>query len=214
MSDGRTVIGPICGTSADLGTVLELIAGADRIDPDCPPLGFSTGSSTEGLRVLVHRDESVAPDSDVIAVLERSAGALSDAGHEVSEADALEPSRALEITQRYWNRPLPTGEATEAFLADWQSFRRRGMELMRSTDVIISPGAPYPAPAIGKSTDLDWSYTLAASLWGFPALVVPAGASGAGLPIGVQVVGAPWMDALVIAVGEYLEIPPGQSPTP
>ena len=172
-TDGRTVIGPLARSISDLRVVLPIIAGADQIDPDSPPVVLERSALDVPLRIVVHRDVGVAPTPEITAMMNRVAASLSDAGHRLSESDALQPSRALNITQRYWDRPLPTGKETETFLTDWRDFRGDGMNVMRMADVIISPAAPHPAPKIGDATDLDWAYTLAPSLWGFPAAVVP-----------------------------------------
>jgi amidase len=48
-------------------------------------------------------------------------------------------------------------------------------------------------------------YTPWANILGAPAAVVPAGRSGTGLPIGVQVIGAPFMEAAVLDVAAAIE---------
>ena len=74
-------------------------------------------------------------------------------------------------------------------------------------DVVILPGAPLPAPPIAQSPAYAGRclpYTGPANLAGLPALALPAGSAG-GLPLGVQIVGAPGADALVLRVGRALE---------
>jgi Asp-tRNA(Asn)/Glu-tRNA(Gln) amidotransferase A subunit family amidase len=43
------------------------------------------------------------------------------------------------------------------------------------------------------------------NLAGFPGVAVPVGMSREGLPIGVQVIGRPYEDELVLAVAETIE---------
>ncbi len=50
-----------------------------------------------------------------------------------------------------------------------------------------------------------WSYCEWFNLLGFPAAVVPMGYSQEGLPIGVQIVGRPWEEEVVLAVAAQLE---------
>jgi Asp-tRNA(Asn)/Glu-tRNA(Gln) amidotransferase A subunit family amidase len=59
----------------------------------------------------------------------------------------------------------------------------------------------------GKTVNyLDaWSYTEWFNLLGNPAAVVPVGRSPEGLPIGVQIVGRPWEEELVLAVAAAVE---------
>jgi Asp-tRNA(Asn)/Glu-tRNA(Gln) amidotransferase A subunit family amidase len=50
-----------------------------------------------------------------------------------------------------------------------------------------------------------WSYAEWFNLLGNPAAVVPVGRSAEGLPIGLQVVGRPWEEELVLAVAQEIE---------
>jgi amidase len=50
-----------------------------------------------------------------------------------------------------------------------------------------------------------WSYTEFFNLLGNPAAVVPVGRSPEGLPLGVQVVGRPWEEQVVLAVAAEIE---------
>jgi len=60
-----------------------------------------------------------------------------------------------------------------------------------------------------------WSYCEWFNLLGFPAAVVPMGYSEEGLPIGVQIVGRPWEEEMVLAVAAKLEMQrgPWQAPS-
>ena len=86
---------------------------------------------------------------------------------------------------------------------------------MRDCPVLLCPVASIPAfrhgerrwNVEGKTVEyLDaWSYTEWFNLLGFPAAVVPVGKSPEGLPIGVQIVGRPWDEEIVLAVAATLE---------
>lgn len=84
-------------------------------------------------------------------------------------------------------------------------------ELFASYDVLISPTAPTPAFGLGENTaDPIQMYladimTVPPSLAGLPAISVPAGTSGAGLPIGVQLVGPRRSDANLLALAKSVE---------
>jgi aspartyl-tRNA(Asn)/glutamyl-tRNA(Gln) amidotransferase subunit A len=49
---------------------------------------------------------------------------------------------------------------------------------------------------------------------GFPALTIPMAISQQGLPIGVQLIGRPWEEQTLLALGERLEQLRGPLPTP
>jgi len=78
-------------------------------------------------------------------------------------------------------------------------------------DVILSPVAPTPAPAIGEIVDdpltmyLSDIFTLSANLAGIPALSVPCGVSKAGLPIGLQLSGRHFGEAVLLQVAHQYE---------
>jgi aspartyl-tRNA(Asn)/glutamyl-tRNA(Gln) amidotransferase subunit A len=84
-------------------------------------------------------------------------------------------------------------------------------ELFASYDVLLSPTAPTPAFGLGENTEdpvqmyLADIMTVPPSLAGLPAISVPAGANGAGLPIGVQLVGPRRSDANLLALAKSVE---------
>jgi amidase len=52
---------------------------------------------------------------------------------------------------------------------------------------------------------MEFIYTLPFSLTGYPCVVVRAGTSPEGLPIGVQVVAGPWRDDVALAAAQHIE---------
>jgi aspartyl-tRNA(Asn)/glutamyl-tRNA(Gln) amidotransferase subunit A len=80
-----------------------------------------------------------------------------------------------------------------------------------SVDALLTPTAPSAAFALGeKSADpiamyLNDVLTVPASLAGLPAISVPAGLSGDGLPLGLQVVGRAFDEETAFAVAQALE---------
>jgi aspartyl-tRNA(Asn)/glutamyl-tRNA(Gln) amidotransferase subunit A len=80
-------------------------------------------------------------------------------------------------------------------------------ELMTDVDALVMPTSAGVAPKLGAfdshaghpSLTRPWNVT------GNPALTVCAGFSPEGLPVGVQIVGGPFEDAVVLRVGHALE---------
>jgi len=103
-----------------------------------------------------------------------------------------------------------SGADLAAGLSRLDQFRSAMIWFMRDYDVIISPVAGCPALPHGKSFDEDvtrvFSYTATYNLTGWPAVVVRAGTSPEGLPIGVQVIAKPWREDVALAVANHVEV--------
>ncbi len=80
-----------------------------------------------------------------------------------------------------------------------------------SCDSILTPTAPTTAFKIGeKSNDplamyLSDVYTASANLAGIPGISIPCGVSGENLPIGVQLLGKPWSEELLLNLANVYE---------
>jgi aspartyl-tRNA(Asn)/glutamyl-tRNA(Gln) amidotransferase subunit A len=71
-------------------------------------------------------------------------------------------------------------------------------------DLLLLPTAPKTTPPIkeanGNSLAMSPEYTMFANYYGLPAINVPCGFDGRGLPLGLQIVGRPGGDASVLQV--------------
>lgn len=80
-----------------------------------------------------------------------------------------------------------------------------------SCDAIISPVAPTPAYPIGATLDdpltmyLSDIFTLSANLAGIPGISVPCGFSDDGLPIGLQIMGRHFNEAILFRIARQFE---------
>lgn len=78
-------------------------------------------------------------------------------------------------------------------------------------DAIVSPVAPTPAYPIGDTVDdpltmyLSDIFTLSANLAGIPGLSVPCGFNDQGLPIGLQIMGSHFNEAILFRVAREIE---------
>ena len=94
--------------------------------------------------------------------------------------------------------------------------RDRALQVFDRCDVVIAPCTPMPAPAIGT----EWItlegermlarpnlglFTQPISFLGWPVAAVPVARPAGALPIGVQVIAAPWREDLCLRVAAYLE---------
>jgi Asp-tRNA(Asn)/Glu-tRNA(Gln) amidotransferase A subunit family amidase len=93
--------------------------------------------------------------------------------------------------------------------------RAQFLSQMQALPILLCPAAAIPAFRHGERSwsvegrtvkYLDaWSYTEWFNLLGNPAAVVPVGQSADGLPIGLQIVGRPWEEELVLAIAGEVE---------
>ena len=74
---------------------------------------------------------------------------------------------------------------------------------LEGVDLLATPTTGYPAhPVNGVSRQTDMhSLTRPISLTGLPALALPCGFTGAGLPIGLQLIGRAWEEGTVLRIG-------------
>ncbi|MCW2282665.1 aspartyl-tRNA(Asn)/glutamyl-tRNA(Gln) amidotransferase subunit A [Rhodoblastus acidophilus] len=79
-------------------------------------------------------------------------------------------------------------------------------------DAILTPATPSPAFAQGEkgSADpvemyLNDVFTVTVNMAGLPGLVVPAGLSSDGLPLGLQLIGRPFEEETLFSLGEAIE---------
>jgi len=99
--------------------------------------------------------------------------------------------------------------AFTSLLQEWEQFRVGLLGFMQRFDVILAPvhsHAALPhAELISPELSPAFSYSQTYNLTGWPSVVVRAGASDTGLPIGVQVVARPWREDVALAVAKHIE---------
>jgi AtzE family amidohydrolase len=127
--------------------------------------------------------------------------------------------RAADFDPATRDRFLAGALVPAAWLLQAQRFRRwyraQVLEVFASTDVILAPATPGAAPRLGQETiTLEGKeialrpnlglFTQPLSFIGLPVVVVPVQRDGA-LPIGVQIIAAPWCEAMALRVAAALE---------
>jgi aspartyl-tRNA(Asn)/glutamyl-tRNA(Gln) amidotransferase subunit A len=90
------------------------------------------------------------------------------------------------------------------------------LDILRRVDALLVPATPMTAPRIGQKQveirgEMEDTRIAATrllrgfNLLGLPVLSMPAGYSSDGLPIGMQLVGRPWDEPLLLRIGAALE---------
>jgi aspartyl-tRNA(Asn)/glutamyl-tRNA(Gln) amidotransferase subunit A len=97
-----------------------------------------------------------------------------------------------------------------------ERIRRQIAQALNQVDVLMTPTAPMVTPKLGETTvEIDGHqvpmrptlrrFTLPFNLSGHPSCTVPCGFSPEGLPIGLQIVGKSFAEALVLRVAHAYE---------
>ncbi|MGA9800459.1 MAG: amidase [Terriglobales bacterium] len=96
-----------------------------------------------------------------------------------------------------------------------EQVRRDIASVFTGVDVLVTPTTPVPAPTIAELKQnpdqlrprelLLLRNTRPVNVWGLPAISVPCGFTEGGLPIGLQIIGPPWGESMVLRVAHAYE---------
>jgi 1-carboxybiuret hydrolase len=126
--------------------------------------------------------------------------------------------RARDFDPAVRDRLLAGACVPAALVVKAQKFRRwyraQMLRLFEGVDAILAPATPFPAPRIGQQTmQLEGAevplrpnigiFTQPISFVGLPVVAVPVPLSP--LPIGVQIVAAPWREDVALRIAHVLE---------
>jgi Asp-tRNA(Asn)/Glu-tRNA(Gln) amidotransferase A subunit family amidase len=96
-----------------------------------------------------------------------------------------------------------------------EDIRHAAAEMFREVDVLLTPTTPVQTPPIADlmadisklrpAEVLLLRNTRPVNVWGLPAISVPCGITSRGMPIGLQLIGPPGGDAVVLRTGQFFE---------
>jgi len=228
------VVGPLARTAADLTLALDVLAGPDvalakayRLD-----LPAARHASLADFRVLVLAGHpSAALDSEIRLALEGLAASLERLGAKVQRTNPALPDLAAQqeayvallgvaLALRAPEKPKTTAAEWVAMLDTQLAARRQWAALFETVDVVVAPAfgqVAFPHTADDQTQrmlEIDGQPTsyFAQLAWpglatfpDLPATAAPIGRTKAGLPIGVQIIGAFLEDRTTLAFAELLE---------
>jgi aspartyl-tRNA(Asn)/glutamyl-tRNA(Gln) amidotransferase subunit A len=128
--------------------------------------------------------------------------------------------RSPELYQPETLRRIRSGEnipeaQIEAARRDLTKARSEIQSAFASLDFLVTPTVPIPAPPLAElkqKPDLLRPRELVLlrntrpfNVWGLPAISVPCGFTSDGMPIGLQIAGAPWSEAAVLRLAYAYE---------
>jgi len=110
---------------------------------------------------------------------------------------------------------ISKAEKVAAAVLERERLREDLLRWMKTTPLILAPVGSSPAfehgaarvEVKGQSISVfrAFSYSQTFNVFGLPSVVVPAGRSAEGLPIGVQIVGRPFEEEMVLAAAAVIE---------
>ena len=113
------------------------------------------------------------------------------------------------------DNPAPT---LDVYIAGWMErdrLREELVEWLETTPIILAPVGATPAYAhdtlkvevngVTMGTFKAFSYAQTFNVFDLPVVTVPAGRTSDGLPIGVQIVGRPFAEEMILAAAEIIE---------
>ncbi len=206
LTDPRSQVGPMARFVSDLIAALPIMAGPDGVDSGVVPVPLAKRTAQlKGLRVAWYADDGLAKPTNAVAATVRAASrALAEAGCIVTEERPPGLQEAHQVTLGYWgDRRM----SHERLYKRWDGFRTTMLQFMARFDIVVTPVAPDVAPLYRAKTVPAhvFSYTIPFSLSGNPCVVVRAGSSPEGLPIGVQVVARNWHDDVAMRAARRIE---------
>ena len=171
-------------SAEDTMLVLNILA-----EPRTPATDYRAALE-QGTKLRIGAASNFAADADVAAAFATALDTLRTLG-DISEVEA----------------PL----ATPGFdVANIEADRRAiASAVFRDIDVLVLPTTATRTPAVAKATGnpmaLSAENTMFANYFGLPAISVPAGFDGNGLPLGLQIVGRPWDELAVLRVAHLFQ---------
>jgi len=106
------------------------------------------------------------------------------------------------------NKPMSKDRAAEV-VDRWHRWQGQMLGFWNNYDAIICPPCAVSKLPHGSSYTEEayqwFSYTYVYNMTGWPAVVVPVGFTGQGLPIGIQIVTPPWREDVAIALAAQVE---------
>jgi aspartyl-tRNA(Asn)/glutamyl-tRNA(Gln) amidotransferase subunit A len=220
---GPDALDPVCSARPAARCADELARGVDGLRLAVAGGHFARLAADEALAVVGHvatalgvRREVALPEphraraaAQVITACEAAAYHLESLRSRAGDFDPMTRDRLLAAALL----PATAYVRAQRFRA-W--FRERVAELFGETDVLLAPTTPWTAPAIGApwTTRIDGTevptrghlgvFTQPLSFIGLPVISVPIVAAGA-LPLGVQLVAAPFNEAALFRVAARLQ---------
>jgi len=221
-------VGPLCKTVQDAALMLGVIAGYDELDPasadtPVPDYGSAFKTPLSKLRLGMPRApffDAVDPEiANAVSAAVEVLGKLASTVGEISLPSLGIPLDEIYTRVRgveaYTYRQRMIENALAVKTTAYAEARRQVTVLRRaiqktftSVDLLITPTLPTTPVAIAQGanpTAVSIRNTSPFNVLGLPAISLPCGFTTAGLPIGLQIVGAPFAESTVLTLASAYE---------
>lgn len=227
-------VGPLCKTVEDAALLLAAVAGYDPLDPttadvSVPDYARALKTPTARLRLGRPRPFFEGMDAEVAKAVEAAIEVLRRLTAGIQEVQlpssgspaqvwgpegyayhskwiAESPGKYQPATLRSLQQSADTKAAVYAqALREVQLARREVRKLFTAVDVLVVPTTVNTAGKIGDTAPPGRNNNAPFDVFGLPAISVPCGITSAGLPVGLQIVGAHFAEATVLALAHAYE---------
>jgi len=212
---------PVCVRRAAEPTLARLQQGMAGLRVAVATGHFKRGAAPEALAALARVAQALGVTRE-IEIPEAARARAAAFVITTSEGASLHlprlRARACDFDPAVRDRLLAGAFVPAALVVKAQKFRRwyraQMLKLFESVDAILAPATPFTAPRIGQQTMLFEGaevplrpnigiFTQPISFVGLPVVAVPVPLSP--LPIGVQIIAAPWREDVALRIAHVLE---------
>jgi aspartyl-tRNA(Asn)/glutamyl-tRNA(Gln) amidotransferase subunit A len=228
-------VGPMCRSVEDAALMLNVIAGYDPLEPNTsreavPDYTQALTLNTSTLRLGIPKGSFTELDPEVEAAVNQAIEVMTQLTAGTRDAQLPEATNGARLwgPEAYaFHLPYivdspekyqPSTRASLQRYADAPALdyvqARREVDLLRQSigsvfqdvDLLITPLMRTPAPPLSAGGGGGSSAnTSIFNVLGLPAISIPCGFSSQGLPIGIQIIGAPFAEPQVLALAAAYE---------
>jgi AtzE family amidohydrolase len=221
-------LGPFARDIHDLALAYNMLQGEDSLDPaySAPSMALISEAMLDGsfsvndgkpIRIARLTGYFDTNASAYAVATSKLAASLLGADHEVELPNAaLGRAAAFLITNAEGGTLHTPWLRTHQAELEPLSVDRQALKLFENHDILIAPATPVSAPLIGTEwIDVNGQnmpcrpamgiLTQPISFIGLPVVVAPHRATAQAMPIGVQIIAAPWREDLAFAAAAVLQ---------
>ena len=184
-----------------------------NVDPEIAALTAAAAQAFAELGATVEEvDPGFADPIEILMTLWSSGAALALKSIDAAGRKQMDPGLVAVAEQ---GERIPASAYVDALLNQRNALAYRMAQFHQQYDLLLTPTLPLPAFAVGRDTPEhgaygeDWTrwtpFTYPFNITEQPAVSVPCGLTKAGLPAGLQIVGAYGKDALVLRAAAAFE---------